>query len=195
MKKTLISLLLLLSVSVAAPAQGIHKKLPLLEDELHRQVTRAQAATPAWQAQLAAMQKQFTYVKTRTDVSGHLPAKTPSVLSYRQEQTYLRRISQVQKSVNANKALAGYTFVAPVPTDLVNLSLDNYALLHAFLKGFDVAQVVRTERVHPFTLAVQMKGPARGSLELWLDVPTKKVYLMSDNLYTTAAGKYGLHLK
>ena len=165
-----------------------------MDEELSRQVTRAQA-TPAWQEQLARLQAQFKKVTWKHERKIPLPTVAASLLSYRQEQTYLRRIFQVQKSINANKALAGYTFVAPEPMDLANLSLDNYALLHAFLKNLDVAHVVHTECVYPFTLAVQIKGPARGRLELWLDAPTKKVYLMSDNFYTTAAGKYGLHLK
>jgi hypothetical protein len=49
------------------------------------------------------------------------------------------------------------------------------------------------KRVHPYTLALQIKGVPQGNIELWIDVPTHNVYLMSDNLYTTADGKYGLH--
>ena len=184
---------LLVSVGLSH-AQTYRSKLPLLENEVHRAVA-AQTKTPVWHEQLARLQEQFKRANVKYETQIRLPATTHSVLSYDQEQTYLRRLFQVQKSVRQNSALRGYAFVAPVAADLANLSLDNYAALHAFLKNLQTAKVQRTERAHPFTLAVQIKGIPQGCLELWIDVPTKKVYLMSDNLYTTAQGKYGLHLK
>ena len=193
MYKIIISLLLVLSTGVL-PVQGKKHKLPLLEDEVTRSIS-AQQNAQAWQQPLFVMQQQFKRVKTRKNYALNLPRKSLVVLSYLQEQTYLRRMFQVQKSIRQNTLLNRYTFVAPMPEDLVNLSLDNYALLHAFLKNLKAAQIVRAERVRPFTLSVQMKGMKQGRLELWIDEPTKKIYLMSNNLYSTAAGRYGLHLK
>lgn len=188
--------MLLLSVAAvlwAGTQSGRYAKIPLIEESVTHAVARAQAL--AWQEQLRLIQKQFKAVALKAEIQQPLPSTLVKTLSYRDEQTYLRRTLQVQKSLQANQVLKGYAFVAPVPADLVQLSPDNYATLHAFLKNLHAAQVVKTERVRPFTLAVQIKGIPHGRIELWLDEPTKKVYLMSDNFYLTADGKYGLHLK
>lgn len=116
------------------------------------------------------------------------------MISQQQEEIYNQRMAQLQKSINANKHLKGLSLVAPAPNDLAELSLDNYGALHAFLRGLPFAKVLHTERVRPFTLAVQIKGEGQGAVEVWIDVPTHNVYLMSDNLNTTAAGKYGMLL-
>lgn len=194
MKKLLISVMLFLSFTLPAGAQRAYRfaKLPLLDDSVTRAVVKA---TAPWQEQLAAMQKQFEYVKTRADLSNHLPPVTSGVLSYLQEQTYLSRLFLLQKSMRQNGTFHGYTFVAPSAQDLAQLSYDNYAALSAFLAQTPNARVTRSEYIRPFTLAVQIHGIPQGTVEVWIDVPTKKVYLMSNNFYTTAAGKYGLHLK
>lgn len=195
MKKLLVSLLLLSAAAVlwADGSSTRRTRIALMENDITRAVTHAQA--PTWQAQLRLIQTQFKRVPFKAETQQPLPSTLMTVLSYRDEQTYLRRTLQVQKSMQANPALKGYTFAAPVPADLVRLSQANYAALHAFLKNLRGAAVIKTQRVRPFTLAVQIKGTPHGRLELWLDEPTKKVYLMSDNFYLTSAEKYGLHLK
>ncbi len=193
MKKTIVITLLLtpaLLASAATPSTS-HKKLSLLEVGVTRAVAKQQA-TPAWKAQLKQMQHLFRQYPGSA-YSG-LPVVRNEVLGPHQEEVYLKRMVQLKQSIKGNKALQGFDFVVPIPTDLATLSLDNYAALHAFLKDISKAyEVSRVERVHPYTLALQIKGVPQGNIELWIDVPTHNVYLMSDNLYTTSDGKYGLH--
>lgn len=193
MKKILITLLLLAALTpLYASGHDRHKKLPLMDEELERTVTR-QAAAPSWQEQLKQMQQ--LYNKSPKNVPSGAPLVCNEILGPHTQAVYLRRLQQLRGSIRGNKHLQGFSFVAPVPSDLAVLSLDNYELLHAFLKGLRFAKVTSVERVRPFTLALRMSGQERGALEVWIDLPTKKVYLMSDNFYSTAAGKYGLHLK
>lgn len=193
MKKIIVITLLLtpaLLASAAMPGKP-HKNLFLLEVGVTRAVAKQQA-TPAWKAQLKQMQQLFRQYPGSA-YSG-LPVVRNEVLGHHQEKVYLQRMMQLKQSIKNNKALQGFSFVAPVPTDLAALSLDNYAALHAFLRDLSKAyQVSHVERVHPYTLALQIKGVPQGNIELWIDVPTRNVYLMSDNVYTTADGKYGLH--
>ncbi len=193
MKKIIMTTLLLLPV-VAVWAGGVagrFSKLPLLDECVERTVTKQ--AAPTWQAQLQQIQK--LYKQYPNGAKTGLPLIPNQILSYHDERVYLERITQLRGSIRGNNALKGFAFVAPIATDLANLSLDNYATLHAFLKGLRFARVIQTKRVHPYTLALQIKGEGQGRVEVWIDVPTRNVYLMSDNFYTTAAGKYGLHLK
>ena len=193
MKRIIVITLLLtpaLLASAATPSTS-HKKLSLLEVGVTRAVAKQQA-TPAWKAQLKQMQQLFRQYPGSA-YSG-LPVVHNEVLGPHQEELYLKRLMQLKQSIKGNKSLRGFNFVAPVPTDLAALSLDNYAALHAFLRDLSKAyQVSRMKRVHPLTLALQIKGIPQGNIELWIDVPTRNVYLMSDNFYTTADGKYGLH--
>ncbi len=193
MKRIIVITLLLtpaLLASAATPSTS-HKKLSLLEVGVTRAVAKQQA-TPAWKAQLKQMQQLFRQYPGSA-YSG-LPVVHNEVLGPHQEELYLKRLMQLKQSIKGNQSLRGFNFVAPVPTDLAALSLDNYAALHAFLRDLPKAyQVSRMKRVHPLTLALQIKGIPQGNIELWIDVPTRNVYLMSDNFYTTADGKYGLH--
>ena len=195
MKKLwLLSIVLLTGVSLFANP-GNRNKIPLLEDTVTRKAAQQTTAELPWHNQLKQVQAQWNKLGRQTPMYDPLPVMVHTPLSHQDEPAYLRRFVQVQQSIAVNKLLAGYKFVAPVPTDLATLSLDNYAALHAFLKDLKTAQVTQLKRVRPFTLSVQIKGVPQGALELWIDVPSKKVYLMSNNVYTTADGKYGLHLK
>lgn len=196
MKKLLVSMLLLSSAAVLWAGSQSHRyaKIPLLDDEVARCVERAQVQTvPAWQAQLQQIQKMYKQYPNGAKTG--LPLIPNQILTYQEERAYMRRIGQLRASIRGNKALKGFAFVAPISTDLANLSPDNYAALHAFLKGLHFARVTQTKRVHPYTLSLQIKGEPKGNVEVWIDVPTHNVYLMSDNFYTTSDGKYGLHLK
>ena len=146
-----------------------------------------------WQEQLAKIKKAYEQYPDNAQTG--LPVVSNDVLTRKNERIYRQRIVQLQKSINNNKHLKGFSLVTPVPTDLATLSLNNYAALHAFLKGLHIAKVIHTQRVRPFTLAVRIQGEQQGAVELWIDVPTHNVYLMSDNFYSTAEGKYGLHLR
>ncbi len=194
MKKIVISMLLLSAAAVlwAGPQSGRYAKIPLIEDGVTRAVANVQAA-PTWQAQLQQIQKMYKQYPNGAKTG--LPLIPNQILSSRDERVYMQRIAQLRSSIRGNKALKGFSFVAPISTDLANLSPDNYAALHAFLKGLRVARVTQTKRVYSYTLSLQIKGEPRGNVEIWIDVPTHNVYLMSDNLYTTSDGKYGLHLK
>ena len=199
MKKTILAVTFLVSVLTLSTYAGNlsrRTKIPLIEDHLERTVAAAQAAALLpWQKELKLIQNQWVKLGSKAAAYDPLPVMIHTPLSHKEEPVYLRRFVQVQQSITTNKVLAGYKFIAPVPVDLARFSLDNYAALHAFLKDLKLAEVTRTKRIRPFTLSVQIKGVPKGALELWIDVPSKKVYLMSNNLYTTAEGKYGLHLK
>ncbi len=193
MKKIIVTTLLLnlgLLANATMPYDRT-KPLPLLEDYVTRAVVQQQTE-PAWKTQLKQMQQ--LYKQYRGNAYSGLPVIHNEVLGPHQEEVYLQRMTQLKQSIKGNKALKGFSFVAPVPTDLAALSLDNYAALHAFLKDITKAyQVSHIKRVHPMTLALQLKGVPQGAIEIWIDIPTHNVYLMSDNFYTTADGKYGLH--
>ena len=194
MKKIVISMLLLSSAAVlwARPQSYRYAKIPLLDDEVAHAVAKAQAA-PTWQAQLQQIQKMYKQYPNGAKTG--LPLIPNQILPPQEERVYMQRILQLRASIRGNNALKGFSFVAPITADLAHLSLDNYGALHAFLKGLRVARVTQTKRVYPYTLSLQIKGELKGNVEVWIDVPTHNVYLMSDNLYTTADGKYGLHLK
>ena len=160
---------------------------PTLKDKVTRVVAQH---TRTWQQQLTHIQAQFA----------HSAKTAPSALTYVlmdkeinpfNNQTYQTRLAALQQNMHMHPALKSYQFATPVPADLANLSYDNYEALAAFLANAPTAQVTKTERVYPFTLSLHIKGVCAGEVELWIDEPTKKVYLMSDNFYTTAAGKYG----
>ena len=159
----------------------------LLQSSLYRAVAGAQLS---WKYQLAQIQTKYQEVRPKKETYAALPFET-NRLSSTQERTYLLRLVLLQKLIHANKAIKNYTFVAPDPADLAHLSYYNYVTLQAFLLDLKTAQVTGTQHVRPYTLAVHVKGVPQGQLELWIDVPTKKVYLMSNNLYSTAIGKYG----
>lgn len=193
MKKIIVITVFLTTALLASAETSTAKrqKLPLLEVSVTRSVAKKQA-TFTWKTQLRQMQRMFKQFPG-SSYSG-LPVVRNEVLGIHQEEIYLKRMTQLKQSIKGNKALQGFNFVAPVPTDLAALSLDNYAALHAFLRDLSKAyQVSHMKRVHPLTLALQIKGIPQGNIEVWIDVPTHNVYLMSDNLYTTADGKYGLH--
>lgn len=194
MQKKLFIVLVLLLLSGPVWARRF-EKLGLLDVDraVAKQVTQQQM--PAWQQKLKQIQTVFVRIHPRPDVQSTFPFRFLSGLNYQEETNYLKRLWQVQKQVNQNPVLAGFTFVAPVPADLANFSADNYALLLSFLKNNPLAKVTRSEPVYPFTLALNLHGQSYSALELWIDVPTKKIYLMSDNFYTTAASKYALQLK
>ena len=195
MKKTILAVTFLVSALTLSAYEGDFSR-PLMEEQLERTVATAQAsALLPWQKELKQIEDQWRRLGSNASAYDPLPVMVHTPLSHKEEPVYLRRFMQVQQSISANKVLAGYKFIAPVPVDLARFSLDNYAALHAFLKDLKLAEVTRMKRIRPFTLSVQIKGVPQGELELWVDVPGKKVYLMSNNLYTTAEGKYGLHLK
>ena len=190
MKKTFV---VVLCVWLGLPAYARKfQKIPFLpiDTKLQQQVSQA-VEKHTWQNQLAHLRQNFARL-------GRPRMALPPVYtcSYEvegpQKQIYFSRLFQVQQSVNQNPALAGFTFVAPVPEDLARLSAANYETLHAFLKNRPLTRV-KAKPVRPFTLSVQIVG-ARSALELWVEVPGRKIILMSDNMYSTAQAKYGLHL-
>lgn len=190
MKKLLI---VVLCVWLGLPACARKfQKIPFLsvDAKVQRQVAQS-AQQLTWQGQLLRLRRSFLRL-------GRPQITLPPVYtrSYEvegpQKQIYFSRLFQVQQSVSRNPALAGFTFVAPVPEDLARLSDANYETLHAFLKNRPLTRV-KTKPVRPFTLSVQIVG-TRSALELWMEVPSQKIILMSDNMYSTAQAKYGLHV-
>ena len=185
MKKLVV---LLMSLLISAPL------FASLSADVERVVlTRTTRTTTTWQQQLSLLQKNFTRVSKQYDFTSRFPAVQQETLSLADQHTYLQRTLELQHYMRQNEALSQFAFVAPTPTDLARFSAGNYSLLVDFLQGRSSVRVSH-QVIQPFTLSVKLStGPHR--LELWIDVPTRRVYLMSNNLYTTADGKYGLHLK
>lgn len=188
MKKIILTVCLL-ETALLPQAGTLAKEI---ETRVERAVAEQQAAS-SWKKELKAIQKLYEQNPSRTQ-SG-LPVVPNTVLRRQYEAAYNQRIEQLQQSINGNKTLQGFALVTPIPEDLATLSLENYAALHAFLKGLRWAQVTHTQRVRPFTLSLQIQSQEGGNLELWIDVPTRNVYLMSDNINTTAQEKYGMLLR
>ena len=194
MQKIIVSLFVFVVAAAPAfaswPYSKRYEKLPLLE--VDRAVER-HVKNDAWKRILKRVQTQFQQVH-RGYTPNPLPQDFIGVLSYREQQTYMQRLLGLQSLVKRNAYLQEFTFVAPVPADLARLREENLEVLQIFLQDGQGISVSSVEQVRPFTLAVRMRRGSAGA-EIWIDVPTKKIYLMSDNLYTTAAGKYGLHLR
>ena len=192
MKKIIASIFLVLPVL----AYGQHKlaKLPLLEIDYAVETAQHNTVVNSWKKKLQHIQEMFARVPSKSQLQFSTPAILASSLNYKEEQTYLQRMLVLQKQVNQNTALKGFTFVAPVPEDLARFSAANYTALQDFLKDSPSVSVL-AEQERPFTLTVHVRAITSGALELWIDEPTKKIYLMSDNFYSTSAGKYSLHLR
>lgn len=150
-----------------------------------------------WVSSLRLIQMQFRPVHF-SYIPDDFPVSYESSLNYKEEQLYLRRMLQLQKAVSNNPELKNFSFLAPKAADLAKLSDERFALLENFfnasLEDQATSNVTHLQRVRPFTLAVQLGKGQTTLLEIWIDVPTKKIYLMSDNFYSTAATKYELHL-
>ena len=193
MQKIIVSLFVFVMAAAPVfaswPQTGRYEKLPLLE--VDRAVDR-QVRTDAWKRILKRVQTQFQQLH-RSYTPDPLPQDFIHVMSYREQQSYIKRLGSLQSLVNRNVFLHGFTFVAPVPTDLAHLRKDNLEVLQTFLQEGQGISISSVEQVRPFTLAVRIRRGSAG-VEIWMDVPSKKIYLMSDNFYSTAAGKYGLHL-
>lgn len=194
MQKIIVSLFVFMMAAAPAfaswPENSWYNQMPLLEVD---RTVGSYVQADAWKQILKKTQTQFQQVR-HNYVASPLPQDCIHVLSYREQQTYLKRLMALQGLVNRNVSLHGFTFVAPVPTDLAHLRKDNLEVLRTFLQDGKGISVSPVEQVRPFTLAVRMRR-GRAAVEIWMDVPAKKIYLMSDNLYTTAVGKYGLHLR
>lgn len=200
MKKLLITLML---IQLSAPLfaeriylpQRVHK-LELLDVDDAVSAAQQNTAKQAneWKIKLNTIRKQFQLVK-RSFTPNTLPAVHHVSLSPREETTYMQRVFQLQTLLNQNPDLKGLSFTAPEPYDLAHLTSEKMEMLSGFLKNKPTARPTFCEQVRPFTLAVRLGNKATNALEIWIDVPTKKVYLMSDNFYTTANGKYSLHLR
>lgn len=180
--------------------------LPLHASDLATKVARAvaeqavssgkQTSDPAWVRSLHLIQTQFRHVHL-SYIPDDFPVSYDAVLSYKEEQLYLSRVLQLQKAVSTNPELKSFSFMAPKATDLAKLSQERLGILESFLKApikESSSRVTRIKRTRPFTLAIQLGKGQTTLLEIWIDVPTKKIYLMSDNFYSTAESKYSLHL-
>lgn len=192
--KVLFVVIMLTVLPASVFAQSKHRRIPLIE--VDRAVTTAQnkANNLTWKNSLQTIRDQFRHLR-HSYVADPLPLSTYSTsLSFQDERTYMTRLLQVQKWISKNDMLTGFTFAAPVPYDLAHLNEERLEALHLFLLDKPSARPNGTERIRPFTLAVRL-GTSNSALEIWIDEPTKKIYLMSDNFYSSSATKYGLHLK
>lgn len=184
MKKLVV---LLMSLLISAPLFA-----SLYENVERAVLTRVARTTPTWQQQLSQLQRNFARISKRYDLKSRMPVVQRESLVLADEHTYLQRMVELQRYLHQHKALSQFVFVAPEPTDLAKFSVGNYALLVNFLQDAPTVHVSHYV-VQPFTLALKIHADQR-HLELWIDVPTRRVYLMSNNLYSSAEGKYGLHL-
>ena len=190
MKKIIVSVLFI-GTACGLWAEGIYAgKWARLQKRLERAVVTQQ---PTWQEKLKQMQTRFQQSGTRAVAT--LPVCEKDIQNF-DNKVYKQRLLELQEKLNRHPDLHGYRFSAPLPADLANLSHDNYEVLENFLANTQLARVTQFEWVYPFTLSLRVRGISGGSAELWVDQPTQRIYLMSDNLFSTAAaGKYGLYLK
>ena len=186
MKNLMVIVLLLATVCTGWAKPTAPQKTTPLAVKLQRAL---QTKPLTWQEQLRHLQTQFAQVGNKSFATD-APAVFKTNLNPSQNKRYTQRLFELQEKINSNPDLKGYRFAAPLPEDLANLSGDNYEALYAFVQGFPTARVMRTQWVHPFTLALRIQGLQTGAVELWIDEPTQSIYLMSDNLFTTASGKY-----
>ena len=193
MKKILVCLCYLAGASVLAAQIYPPRRDALFKGRLTNTVLRRQQQT--WQDQLARMQIRFRQLPRPITDREPLSPRFCTVLSPHAQQTYFKRLQHVQKQMQYHPALHRYTFEAANPADLANLSVDHYYALVAFASNQTTVRVTRTEWVRPFTLALHLEGLSHARLELWIDEPTKKIYLMSNNFYTSVSGKYADRLK
>ena len=123
---------------------------------------------------------------------------TPQVLSYTQQHVYMQRLMRVQAWLHKNKLLATYRFVAPTPTDLVNLAQTRLDTLELFLTSTTAetaSSPTHFQWVHPFVLSLKLGHTTQEALEIWIDIPTQSVYLMSNNLFTSAVAQENAFLR
>ena len=185
MKKTLWLMLgLLLTFPATVPA------VPLSPTQVKRVLIRA--VPPTWQEKLALIEKQYHQARSNYP-NDPLPLWQDSFVFSKDTLTYRDRLITLQKDISKNPALRQYRFMAPIAQDLARLHDKKIATLRAFFQNDPNAPIVQTQRIRPFTLSVQL-GQGLSAVEIWIDTPTKKVYLMSDNFYSTAKTKYNLHL-
>ena len=193
MKKAVVSVLLITS-ACALWAQGTHARRAQIEDKIERALAQVHVKNITWQDKLKLMQANFQKVGMPTVGSTSTPTMLGEKSDKYNNQTYKDRLFHLQDKINTHKDLKGYRFFAPLPADLATLSEDNYEALEAFCADVtQIAKVSSVEWVHPFTLSLRVRSISNGQVELWVDEPTKTIYLMADNLRTTAAGKYGVH--
>ena len=193
MKKLILNTLLI-GTACGLWASGVcTPKTATLETRLERAVLTQGTQRPSWREKIKQMQTQFQKVGAPT-----VQSCMPTVLNKKDwnnyhEKTYKERLFRLQAQINQHKDLKGYRFAAPLPADLAKLSYDNYEALEAFCEDTQLAEVTQFEFVYPFTISLHIRGISGGAVEVWVDEPTKTVYLMSDNLETSAAAKYGLY--
>lgn len=195
MKKTLVVSLMVFTLTPLFAQR--HARIPLITD-FDCIVERTQArerSSSSWIQHLSTLEKQFVGLKSQYDWD-RLPVQERITLGYAQQQKYAQRILELQKQINQNTVLKKYTFVAPQPDDLANLSSNRFATLQTFLKKSMAKDptLTRVVQVRPFTLALHLGKTAYEALEIWIDVPSHKIYLMSNNFYTTAESRYSPHL-
>lgn len=194
MKKIILAVLCFFTVPLLAAQQLSPNYSAFFKGDLTRAILHQEKQSD-WKRQLTRIQIQFKQLSHNTPTRVSFPVKVLSPLSLHEEQNYLYRLSHVQKLLHANELLRGYRFEAPVAIDLASLSQENYEALLFFLHNHNTTHMIQAQRVRPFTLALRIKGMVDGQVEVWIDEPTKKIYLMSNNIYTTATGKYGLWSK
>ena len=164
----------------------------LSRTQLERAVLQAQYAA-SWANVFVLMQTQFKRV-SRSYVPDRFPRQSSDVLPYREQQRYMQRLLDIQKLVSKHPLLYRYRFVSPTPADLLNLQPERVETIKHFLQStinLPNPQANTWQRVRPFTLALHLGG-TQSTVEIWIDVPTEKIYLMSNNLYSTAEARYNL---
>lgn len=193
--KVLFVVIMLTVLPASVFAQIKRHKIPLIDVDYAVTAAQNKAQIPAWKKSLQLIREQYSHVRRSYHTLDGFPFSTQATsLSLQDERTYMTRLLQVQKWVNQNNTLRGFTFTAPVPYDLAHLNEERLEALRFFLSDQVSVKPGNTERVRPFTLAVRL-GASNSALEIWIDEPTQKIFLMSDNFYSTAAAKYSLHLK
>ncbi len=158
--------------------------------------TVAGQTAPVWVTKLLSLEKAVQRIppSVRYKIETKIPSEIEISLAYQ------GRLQQVQQALHKNPVLRTYTFLTPKAQDFVQLNSLRFETLLLFLQApinravlpQQTPQAVGTPL--PFVLALQLGTTYQEALEIWLDVPHKRIYLMSDNLLTSAQAKYATPL-
>ena len=190
MNKKLLLSIMLVSLSLTAVASSIaNTDSKDIERAIYQKTGSSVSATLWWvhlkkQEELAnrmSYKLELTFPQENGELAG--TAKT----------IYLQRIVLLTRAIATNKYLKQYIFKAPITDDFVDLSEGRLQVIIGFLKGQVKPQHVAF--VQPFVLSVSLGNTLDTKSELWIDVTNHKVYLMSNNFFTSAQTRYDLHLK
>lgn len=194
MSKKILLTIVLFSVSLAASARMLphsasHNRLTDIERAVYQKTASAVPAT-MWWAHLKKQEEVAQKMNYKVQLS--FPSQGTELLG-NAKAVYFQRMILLTRAMTSNTYLKQYAFKAPIAEDFVDLSEDRLQTIIGFFKGQIKPQQISF--VQPFILSVSLGNTLDTQCELWIDVTNYKVYLMSNNFFTSAQTRYSLHLK